>query len=605
MSSLEGEARMAAVAGDRSSLEQRSETRDGMRIDWNVPIAMDDGLVLRADIFRPVAEGRYPVILSYGPYAKGLAFQEGYSSAWQRMADLHPDATAGSSNLYQSWEVVDPEKWVPHDYACVRVDSRGCGCSPGYIDHFSPRETKDFYDCIEWAAAQSWSSGKVGLNGISYYAINQWHVASLQPPHLAAMCIWEGAADWYRDMTHHGGILCTFWENWYEMQVKTVQYGAGERGKRSRVHGELVCGPEFLSDQELAKNRSDFGAEIFAHPLDDNYHRARSPNWSKVKTPFLSAANWGGQGLHPRGNFEGFMRAASKQKWLEAHGIEHWTHFYTDYGRDLQLRFFDYFLHGKKNGWDKQPPVQLQVRHIDRFVERAENEWPLKRTQWTKLYLDPAGRLAANKPANKKSVLRFEAMGDGITFLKALLERETEITGPSVVKLYVSSSTTDADVFAVLRVFSPDLKEVVFQGAIDPHTPIGQGWLRASRRHLDKKLSKPYRPYHTHSKKRPLKPGEVVALDIEIWSTSIVVPAGYRIALTVRGKDYVYPGGSGGRLSNFKNDLTGCGPFLHDDPRDRPPQVFAGVTGLHFGGAARPYLLLPVIPPKRKEKSAK
>jgi predicted acyl esterase len=605
MSSLGGEARTAAVADDRSSLEQRSETRDGMRIEWNVPIAMDDGLVLRADIFRPVAEGRYPVILSYGPYAKGLAFQNGYPSAWQRMAERHPDVAAGSSNLYQSWEVVDPEKWVPHDYACVRVDSRGCGCSPGHIDHFSPRETKDLYDCIEWAAAQPWSSGKVGLNGISYYAINQWHVAGLQPPHLTAMCIWEGAADWYRDMTHHGGILSTFWENWYDMQVKTVQYGAGERGKRSRVHGELVCGPEFLSDQELAKNRSDFGAEIFAHALDDNYHKARSPNWSKVKTPFLSAANWGGQGLHPRGNFEGFVRAASKQKWLEAHGIEHWTHFYTDYGRDLQLRFFDYFLHGKKNGWDKQPPVQLQVRYVDRFMERLENEWPLKRTQWTKLYLDPAGRLAANRPANKKSVLRFEATGDGVTFITAPLEHETEVTGPSAVKLYVSSSTTDADIFVVLRVLSPDLKEVVFQGAIDPHTPIGQGWLRASHRQLDKKLSKLYRPYHTHSKKQPLKPGEVVSLDIEIWPTSIVAPAGYRIALSVRGKDYVYPGGSGGRLSNFKNELTGCGPFLHDDPRDRPPQVFGGVTGLHFGGTARPYLLLPVIPRKRKEKPAK
>ena len=605
MSSREGEARIAAVAGDRSNLEQRSETRDGMRIDWNVPIAMDDGLKLRADVFRPVAAGRYPVILTYGPYAKGLAFQDGYPSAWQRMADQHPDVTAGSSNLYQSWEVVDPEKWVSHDYACVRVDSRGCGCSPGYIDHFSPRETKDFYDCIEWAAAQSWSNGKVGLNGISYYAINQWHVASLQPPHLAAMCIWEGAADWYRDMTHHGGILCTFWENWYDMQVKTVQYGAGERGKRSRVHGELVCGPEFLSDRELAKNRSDFGAEIFMHPLDDAYHKARSPNWSKVKTPFLSAANWGGQGLHPRGNFEGFMRAAAEQKWLEAHGIEHWTHFYTDYGRDLQLRFFDYFLRGKKNGWDKHPPVQLQVRHIDRFVERAESEWPLKRTQWTKLYLDPTGRLAENKPASKKSVLRFEAMGDGITFLAAPLERETEITGPSAVKLFVSSSTTDADIFVVLRVFSPDMKEVVFQGAIDPHTPIGQGWLRTSHRQLDKKLSKPYRPYHIHGKKQPLKSGEVVALDVEIWPTSIVAPAGYRIALTIRGKDYAYPGASGGRLSNFKNELTGCGPFLHDDPRDRPAQVFAGITGLHFGGAARPYLLLPVIPPKRDGKRAK
>jgi predicted acyl esterase len=599
MSSLEGEARMAAVAGDRKSLEQRSESRDRMQIDWNVPITMDDGLALRADIFRPVAQGRYPVILSYGPYAKGLAFQDGYPSAWQRMAERHPDVTAGSSNLYQSWEVVDPEKWVPHNYACVRVDSRGCGCSPGYIDHFSPRETKDFCDCIEWAGVQPWSSGKVGLNGISYYAINQWHVASLQPPHLSAMCIWEGAADWYRDMTHHGGILCTFWENWYDMQVKTVQYGAGERGKRSRVHGELVCGPEFFSEEDLAKNRSDFGAEILAHPLDDDYHKARSPIWSKVKTPFLSAANWGGQGLHPRGNFEGFVRAAAKQKWLEAHGIEHWTHFYTDYGRNLQLRFFDYFLHGKKNGWDKQPPVQLQVRHIDHFVERTENEWPLKRTKWTRFYLDPAGVLAANKPSHKKSVVRFDAMGDGVSFLTAPLESETEITGPSAVKLYVSSSTSDADIFVVLRVFSPDMKEVVFQGAIDPHTPIGQGWLRASHRQLDKKISTPYRPYHTHGKKQPLRPGEVATLDVEIWPTSIVVPKGYRIGLTVRGKDYVYPGGSGGRLSNFKNELTGCGAFLHDNARDRAPEIFGGVTGLHFGGVARPYLLLPIIPPKR------
>src|SRR5262249_12529643 len=401
----------------------------------------------------------------------------------------------------------------------------------------------------EWAAAQPWSSGKIGLNGISYYGINQWHVASLQPPHLAAMCIWEGAADWYRDMTHHGGILCTFWENWYDMQVKTVQYGAGERGKRSCVHGELVCGPEFLSDDQLTKNRSEFGTEILAHPLDDDYHKARSPVWSKVKTPFLSAANWGGQGLHPRGNFEGFVRAASKQKWLEAHGIEHWTHFYTDYGRDLQLRFFDYFLHGKKKGWDNQPPVQLQVRHTDRFVERGESEWPLQRTRWTKFYLDPAGTLTSKTPSNKKSTLRFAATGDGVTFLTALLEGETEITGPSVVKLYITSPASHADIFVFLRVFSPDMKEVVFQGAIDPHPPIGQGWLRASHRQLDKKISKPYRPYHTHSKKQPLKRGEVVAVDIEIWPTSIVVPAGCRIGLTVRRKDYIYPGGTGGRPS--------------------------------------------------------
>src|SRR5438874_1417860 len=455
MSSLEGEARMAAVAGDRSGLQERSETRDGMRIDWNVPIAMDDGLLLRADVFRPIAEGHYPVILSYGPYAKGLAFQDGYPSAWQRMVEQHPDVSAGSSNLYQSWEVVDPEKWVPHDYACVRVDSRGCGCSPGFIDHFSPRETKDFYDCIEWAAAQPWSNGKVGLNGISYYAINQWHVASLEPPHLAAMCVWEGAADSYRDMTHHGGIVCTFWANWYDMQVKTVQYGAGERGKRSRVHGELVCGPETLSDAQLAKNRCDFGADIRAHPLDDAYHKARSPQWDKIDVPLFSAANWGGQGLHPRGNFEGFLRAVSRDKWLEAHGIEHWTHFYTDYGRELQRKFFDFFLKGEDTGWGKQPRVLLQVRHPgEKFVERAENEWPIARTKWTRLHLNSADFSLAETSLTGEAKVTFDALGEGVTFMTPPLHQETEITGPVAAKLFVSSSTGDADLFLVLRVFS-------------------------------------------------------------------------------------------------------------------------------------------------------
>jgi predicted acyl esterase len=580
------------------SSAEKSEVRDGMQIDWDVPVKMDDGIVLRADVFRPPRAGRYPVILTYGPYAKGLAFQDGYPSAWQRMVAEHPDVAHGSSNLYQSWEVVDPEKWVPDGYACVRVDSRGAGRSPGFIDHFSPRETKDFYNCIEWAGVQPWSSGKVGLNGISYYGMNQWHVATLQPPHLTAMCIWEGSADWYRDMTHHGGILCTFFANWYDMQVKTVQYGLGERGPRSRITGELVCGDETLSDADLARNRCDFGDNILAHPHDDQYHRDRSPVWEKVVTPFLSAANWGGQGLHPRGNFEGFVRAAAKEKWLEAHGIEHWTHFYTDYGRLLQKRFFDYFLKDEKNGWDRQPKVQLQVRHVDHFVERHENEWPIARTQWTRFHLAPDGLRLAREPARSAGAVTYDAMGDGATFLSAPLDAATEITGPLAAKLFVSSSTTDADLFLVFRVFTPDMKEVVFMGAIDPHTPIAQGWLRASHRRLDPKLSTPYRPYHTHDQKQPLRPGEVVELDVEIWPTCIVVPAGHRIALTVRGKDYEWQKTTGAKLSNFKNELLGCGPFLHNDPRDRPPAVFGGKVTLHMGPQHPSYILLPVIPKK-------
>ena len=578
--------------------EYKSEVRDGMRIDWDVPVAMDDGIVLRADVFRPVAEGKYPALVSYGPYGKGLAFQDGYKTAWDIMCRENPDAVAGSTNHHQNWEVVDPEKWVPDGYVCVRVDSRGAGRSPGYLCHNNKRESKDFHDCIEWAAAQPWCSGKVGLNGISYYASNQWRAAATRPPHLAAICVWEGWIDNFRDSARHGGIICVFRKNWQDMQVKTVQHGVGERGAKSRVTGELVCGPETLSEDQLVKNRENMWGEFLARPLDDDYYQERSGDLAKVTVPLFSAANWGGQGLHPRGNFEGFMRAASKDKWLEAHGGSHWAPFYTDDGVGLQKRFFDYFLKGEANGWDKQPKVLLQVRHPgEKFVERAENEWPLARTRWTNFYLDPKNKSLSLTPVKTDETITYDAMGDGVTFSTPPLEQDTEITGPSALKLFISSATTNADIFAVLSVFDPQGKEVVFQGALDPHTPVGQGWLRASHRKLDPKLSLPYRPYHAHDEDQPLKPGEVCELDVEIWPTCIVVPKGYRLTLTVRGKDYVYAG-EAATLSNMKNPMRGCGPFEHDDPTDRPPAIFGGKVTLHFGVKHPAAVLLPVIPPK-------
>ncbi len=579
------------------TMREKTVLADKMRIDWDIPISMDDGIVLRADIYRPVQEGRYPVILSYGPYGKGLPFQVGYPDQWRIMAEQHPDVTAGSTNKYQSWEVVDPEKWVPHGYACVRVDSRGAGRSPGRIDIFSPRETRDLYDCIEWAAVQPWSSGKVGLNGISYYAMNQWHVASLQPPHLTAMCAWEGAADFYRDIVRHGGIASiTFWDNWYKAQVVHLEHGYGERGFVDPNSGMLVSGPETLTDAELAENRVDFVGQVLAHPLDDEFHRRRSPDWSKITVPLLSAANWGGQGLHPRGNFEGFTQSASRQKWLEVHGLEHWTHFYTDYGRELQLRFFDYFLKGIDNGWGQQPAVQLQIRHLDRFVERHENEWPLARTEWTRFYLDPARRMLQRQPVADEAKLTYRAMSDdGVTFMTPPLQEEIEITGPVALKLFLASSTLDADLFAVLRVFDPDRHEVDFQGALDPRTPIGNGWLRASHRKLDPELSRPYRPYHTHDEVQPLLRGKVYELDVEIWPTSLLVPAGYRIALTLLGKDFERPV-AGGSLGTVLNPMRGSGPFLHNTPQDRPMEIFDNEHTIYGGGDRASYLLLPVIP---------
>src|SRR6266511_1382006 len=238
-------------------VDEANGTAGSMQIDWDTAITMDDGVVLRADVFRPAGADKHPVILSYGPYAKGLSFQEGYKHNWARLIKAAPEVLEGSSNKYQNWELIDPEKWVPDGYALVRVDSRGAGRSPGMLDCWSPRETKDLYDCIEWAGTQPWSNGKVGVNGISYYAMNQWNVGALRPPHLAALCIWEGASDYYRELCRHGGILCDFLESWYNRQVLSVQHGVGDRGARSPLTGDTIAGPETISEEALKKNRAD------------------------------------------------------------------------------------------------------------------------------------------------------------------------------------------------------------------------------------------------------------------------------------------------------------------------------------------------------------
>jgi len=335
--------------------------------------------------------------------------------------------------------------------------------------------------------------------------------------------------------------------------------------------------------------------ELVTHEWDGPYYRERSADLTQVRVPLLSAANWGGHGLHARGNFEGFVNAASTQKWLEVHGGSHWAPFYTDYGVDLQKRFFDHFLKGIGNGWEKQPAVQLNVRHVDRFELRHENEWPLARTQWNPLSLDAKNLVLTGVEATSTETLSFDAMGDGITFLTEPFKQEAEITGPSSLRLWISSSTSDADIFVILRLFDPNGSEVVFQGALDPHSPLAHGWLRASHRQLDHEKSLPHRPYHTHTHDEPLVPGVPVQLDIEIWPTCIVIPPGYRLGLTVRGKDYEY-GGTATTLSNMKNPMRGCGPFEHDDEVDRPPKVFGGQTTLHFGPGFKNTLLLPFVP---------
>jgi uncharacterized protein len=552
-----------------AATQKMSQPKDyKLIVEKDVRIPLRDGTVLYADIFRPDGgEERFPVIMNIGPYMK--------DKLWVPPPDLEEAA-----NPYMNWETANPLWWCPRGYALLRVDTRGSGKSPGKCEPSSHQEAVDCYDCIEWVAKLPWCNGNVGTLGISYHAAFQWRVANLQPPSLKAICPWEGRADQYRDQAYHGGIFALgFIGNWW--LTHTAHHLLG----RPRSYN-----PDAF-DNNLLWN-------MMRNDLDSEWWRQCSARWDQIKVPVYSVGNWGGFALHLRGNTEGFMNAASKHKKLRIHTGTHFHPFHSEEGRLEQLRWLDYWLKGLDTGIMEEPPVKLEIRtggSPKAYPFRFESEWPLARTQWTKLYLDPAQQALSTKPVAQAGKIEYDALGKGVTFRLPPLEHATEITGPMAAKLFVSSSTRDADLFLIVRVFDPAGKELTFMGSTDPNTPIANGWLRASHRALDPKRSQPWRPFHPHDRAEPLTPGEVCECDVEIVTSCIVVPAGWTIALTVRGKDYEYEGELSEFGKKFHYATRGTGGMTHDDPDNRPKDVFGGTVTLHAGGGRDAYLLVPIV----------
>jgi predicted acyl esterase len=383
----------------------RAAAQPELVIEKDVGVPMRDGTVLKADVFRPPGAAVHPVLISFGPYNK----------------DRHwtpPDDLEEKDNPHMAWETVNPLWWVPQGYAVVRVDARGTGKSPGRLRMFSPQETLDFYDAIEWAGRQPWSTGKVAAIGISYYAATQWNVAALQPPSLAAMVPWEGFADLYRDACYHGGIRSDgFARAWGRATLR-----------QQPPH------PDGLPDEERFE---DLLGLMEANPLDGPVWTERRAEPSRIEVPFLSAGNWGGLGLHLRGNLEAFRLAASPHKRLRVHTGSHYHAFYSDEGRRAQKRFLDYWLKGIDDGFSSEPPIQLAIRHgTERFDWRGEREWPLARTRWTPYFLSPEtagafpasrndGSLALDAP-REEVVVRYPAEPGR----KGVFEPSSPLTGP-------------------------------------------------------------------------------------------------------------------------------------------------------------------------------
>lgn len=563
--------------------------KDGdILIEKDVPIPLSDGHIAYCNVFRPNRDGSVPAIVVFTPYGKDSDVAVDFKRYWDVVLRDHPEIVRdGSSGKYLTWEVPDPERWVPAGYAIVVVDARGTGKSPGFYEMMSPLQTREYHDAIEWAGTQGWSSGKVGLLGVSYLAIKQWQVAALRPPHLTAMIPWEGMFDHYRDLYRHGGIYSSFFlKLLWDSQIATNQNGNAATPYRDRFSGAPSTGAALGADV-LPGNLANVYQAGLQHPFDDAYFKLRTPVPERIEVPFLSAGNWGGLGLHLRGNVEAFARAASRQKWLEMHTDTHFASMYLPDAVALQMKFFGHFLKGEANGWDSQPPIILTIRDPRGPFRRDEHEWPLARTQWTRYYIDSgAATLSVTAPGVEQKI-DYEALGSGVTLRSAPFAHDTEFTGPVAAKLYVSTTTADMDLFLTLRLFDPDDKEVTFIGANDPMAPVSQGWLRVSHRKIDLERSRPEKPYHPHDERLPVVAGDVYEVDVEIWPTSIVVPAGYQLALTIAGKDF--------ERGEAQGLMKGSGIFLHNDPADRPAAIFDGINSLRSGGNHASYLLMPKI----------
>ncbi|TLS27675.1 hypothetical protein PpBr36_05022 [Pyricularia pennisetigena] len=560
-----------------------------------------EGLI-RCNVYRPKNTGPAPVLVTYGPYGKDIHYQDFHSKSY---AEVNPNHKSDHS----AWETPDPKFWTSHGYVVVRADERGLGQSPGVLDTMSRGTSDAFCELIEWAADQPWSSGKVGLLGISYYAGSQWRVAARKPKGLAAMIPWEGMSDYYRDRCRHGGILSNaFIKFWWNRQVITNQYGRPGRSASNwgpdTIEGDLPA-------DELERNRNDQTIDNQKHRFrDEEYYASKEYDMGDIEVPLLSVGNWGGILLHLRGNIEGYLHANSEFKYLRMITGRHDLPFYYDEEVEIQRSFLDAFLKGDDRvGWatkGKLPPVDLVMRkgnvgfndaQAERaYTRRTESQWPPASTVYTTYHCHPDGVLSTTAPSlPRRTKLSYRALGtlsnpSFVSFSTPKFETETEITGHPRARLSVSvtpdaagPTPSDIDLFLTLRYIGPDDKEVFYTGTAGDPVPLCKGWLRVSLRKVNESHRKhrtylPHRDY-TSTDVLPVIPGEVYTVDIEIWPTNVVVEKAGRVVLEVAS-----------------GDTQGSGIFLHDDPVDRAVGKLQGVNNINFGEGLDNYLVLPVIP---------
>lgn len=525
----------------------RTEKDRGLIIEYDVAVLMRDQKKIYIDIYRPDASGQFPVILAWGPYGKHGRIKNG--------AMVNSGLEERSFNEYTKFEAPDALYWCRNGYIVINADIRGNWHSEGDLTFMSPQEAEDCYDLIEWASSREWSSGKVGMLGVSYLAWSQWKVAALNPPHLAAICPWEGVSDFYRELAFHGGIPETLF---YPTLQKNWSFST------TRV-------------EDLLENRRQ-------HPFLDAYWESKNADLSRITVPTLVVASWTDHGLHNRGTLEGFRKISSKEKYLIVHGRKKWQNFYLPESIEKQRQFFNYYLKGLDNRVKYWPRVTLEIRE-KYYVghTRTENEWPPARTEYRPLFINADDGRMDRFPFARESATYYDVDNPADKTQNAQFEYEfpdtTEITGYMKLKLWVETEgSDDLDLFVAIE-------KIDRAGYIVPFPYFGNhddgavalGWLRVSHRELDTESSTPWQPVLRHQRELKLNKGEIVPVEIEIWPSSTLFEKGERLRLVVQGSD-IHSHPEGGHT------------IWHSDTVNKGRHI------IHTGDRYDSHLLLPVIP---------
>lgn len=547
-------------------------------LERDVPIRLRDGVTIYADVFRPVGDEACPALLAWSPYGKEIGGQMLDDVPMRSGVPL--SATSG----LEKFEGPDPAYWVAHGYAIVNPDKRGAYMSEGNLLYWGHEDALDGCDVIDWIASQKWSNGKVGMTGNSWLTVSQWFIAAERPEHLAAIAPWEGFCDHYRESGTRGGIPAP---EFPEMIAETF----------ASAHGMLEDQPRMIVER----------------PFMCDYWEDKAARVENIEIPAYVVASYTNS-VHTHGSFAGFRRMASKEKWLRVHNTSEWFDYYTPENVEDLRRFFDHYLKGIDNGWEQTPRVRLSVLNPGGtdIVGRAEEDFPLARTQYHKLYLSAAdSALLTSLPADQAvSEYQSDSARHEVTY-RYRMERPTEITGYMKLHLWVSAPDhDDMDLAVRVEKLSRDGQPLPDRTG---NLIAATGLMRVSMRQLDETRSTEAEPYYTFTTEQKLKPGEIVPVEIEIWPMGLYFDEGEILQLTVgayRPANAAIPFGSAS-ISVPRDGFTympgqpvdmitvGGNATQCADPAEvvvSPATHNAGRHRIYTGGEYDSYLYVPVIP---------